>query len=66
MISRHHLPRPQPDEHSLLAQQPTQGVQARRALRHPALSQAVQRGQDLLLGRLDGHGADVAVVVGLH
>jgi hypothetical protein len=63
---RPHLACPDTDEHALLAQQPAQGVQARRALTHPALAQPVQRGQHLLLGSLDRHRPDLAVAVGFY
>ena len=45
---RHHVLRSHWDKHPQLPQQAAQGVEARRALRHPALAHSVERGQDLL------------------
>jgi len=58
---RHDLTRAHGDEDAQFAKETTQGIESRRALRHPARAQSVERGKHLLPNRLDGYGPDVFV-----
>ena len=56
---------PNRDEHAELAQQPTDGIEARRPLRHPRAAQPMQGDKGLVRRCLERHRSDVLVTVGL-